>query len=113
MGWAKYFEDNVEIMLERQFMMQSKAKNTEVTVVCRTNNLPASNIVVRVVESPKITTCKPKHEDKYIVCKDCGRKFLFSAKSQRHFENKGWEVPKRCKCCREFRNARYLMCSAF
>ena len=26
MGWAKYFEDNVEIMLERQFMMQSRMK---------------------------------------------------------------------------------------
>ena len=112
MGWAKYFEDNVEIMLERQFMMQSRMKKADITVVCKTNNLSATSVVLSVVESPVITDVK-KHEDKYIVCKDCGRVFLFSAKSQNHFQNKGWEPPKRCKCCREFRNARYLMCSSF
>ena len=45
MGWAKYCEDNIEIMLERQFMMQE----TEITVACRTNN--------SVVTTVNLTTC--------------------------------------------------------
>lgn len=33
MGWAKYYEDNVEIMYERQAMMQSQIHETEIKVV--------------------------------------------------------------------------------
>ena len=54
-----------------------------------------------------------EYKDRYIVCKDCGRKFLFSAKSQKHFDKMDWDDPKRCKCCRSYRNTRYLMCSSF
>ncbi|MBR6528495.1 MAG: zinc-ribbon domain containing protein [Firmicutes bacterium] len=49
----------------------------------------------------------------YIVCKDCGKKFLFSATVQKYFDLKGWDDPKRCRDCKNYRNTRYLMCSSF
>ena len=39
--------------------------------------------------------------DKTIVCKDCGTEFVFSAKEQEFYQQKGLEhEPKRCKDCR-------------
>lgn len=108
MGWAKYCEDNIEIMLERQFMMQK----TEITVAFRTNSSVVTTMNSTAYMIHKEAN-KPKYEDRYIVCKDCGRKFLFSAKSQRYFDMMDWDTPKRCKSCRNYRNARYLMCSSF
>ena len=110
MGWAKYFEDNLEIMIDRQFMKQSSAPEYAVTVVCTTivHAMPQTNAAAVPTSRPAV-----KYEDKYIVCKDCGKKFLFSAQAQNQFARKGWSAPKRCKCCRDQRNARYLMCASF
>ena len=112
MGWAKYCEDNIEIMLERQILMQSRMQETEIRVVYKNNNKAISKLVLTVNESTVIEE-KSTYSNKYIVCKDCGTKFLFTASSQKHFEEKGWCEPKRCKCCRDYRNTRYLMCSSF
>lgn len=39
-------------------------------------------------------------EDKFLVCKDCGNKFLWSAGEQKFFLDKGLKnIPKRCKVC--------------
>ena len=111
MGWAKYYEDNIEIMYERKAAMQFYAQETEIKVVC-TTVLPVTNIVLEIKETP-VAPQQIEHKDRYIVCKDCGRKFLFSAKSQKHFDKMDWDDPKRCKCCRNYRNTRYLMCSSF
>ena len=111
MGWAKYFEDNVEIMYERQAAMQSRMQETEIKVVY-TNVLPMTKIMVEIKEE-LLTPQQIEYEDRYIVCKDCGRKFLFSAKAQKHYDKMEWDDPKRCKCCRSYRNTRYLMCSSF
>lgn len=43
-------------------------------------------------------------EDKTIVCKDCGKEFIFSAGEQAFFKEKGLDnEPKRCKECRNKR----------
>lgn len=42
-------------------------------------------------------------QDIKIRCKDCGEGFVFSAKEQKFFEEKGLVPPKRCKKCREIR----------
>lgn len=43
-------------------------------------------------------------EDKYIVCKDCGNEFLFSASEQEFYAEKGFEnEPGRCPGCRRAR----------
>lgn len=39
-------------------------------------------------------------EDKTLVCKDCGNKFIWTAGEQKFFLEKGLQnIPKRCKIC--------------
>ncbi len=110
MGWAKYAEDNLEIMQERMFLRQTCKVETEIKVICKSPIPVLPQIVIQINQEP---VEEEKYEDIYIVCKDCGRKFLFSAGAQKHYEKKGWDNPKRCKCCRDFRNTRFLMCSSY
>lgn len=44
-------------------------------------------------------------EDKKIICKDCGKEFIFTVGEQKFFESKGFTAPARCKECREKRKA--------
>jgi len=40
-------------------------------------------------------------QDKTLVCVDCGAEFIFSAKEQEFYAEKGFtNEPKRCKTCR-------------
>ncbi|MCD7796474.1 MAG: zinc-ribbon domain containing protein [Clostridiales bacterium] len=42
------------------------------------------------------------YEDKTLVCKDCGKEFLFSAEEQAFYDEKGFlNEPLRCKECRD------------
>ncbi len=42
------------------------------------------------------------HQDKTLVCKDCGQEFVFTASEQDFFEEKGFtNEPQRCKACRD------------
>ena len=41
------------------------------------------------------------YEDKTLVCKDCGKEFIFTAGEQEFYAEKGFEnEPLRCKECR-------------
>jgi len=43
---------------------------------------------------------KPNLEDKILVCKDCGNKFIWTVGEQQFFIDKGLKnIPKRCKEC--------------
>lgn len=43
-------------------------------------------------------------EDKTLTCKDCGNEFVFSAREQRFFAEKGFaNQPQRCRDCRQIR----------
>ncbi len=43
-------------------------------------------------------------EDKILTCKDCGGQFVFSAREQQFFAEKGFQnQPQRCKECRQAR----------
>ena len=43
---------------------------------------------------------KPNLEDKVLVCKDCGDKFIWTVGEQQFFIDKGLKnIPKRCKEC--------------
>ncbi len=47
-------------------------------------------------------------EDKTLVCKDCGKEFVFSAGEQAFYKEKGFEhEPVRCPECRKARKAKY------
>jgi CxxC-x17-CxxC domain-containing protein len=45
-------------------------------------------------------------EDKTLTCKDCGASFVFSAREQQFFSEKGFQnQPQRCRECRQARRA--------
>jgi len=113
MGWPKYAEDNREIMLERLDLLENRKHKTEIKTSCN-NSLPLKKISGKGTNGPTICTVNepPTFEDKYIICMDCGRKFLFSAQTQKLYKSMGWDNPKRCKKCRDLKNIRYLMHSS-
>ena len=44
------------------------------------------------------------YEDKTLICKDCGKEFVFTAGEQEFFASKGFvNEPQRCKECRDAR----------
>ena len=46
-------------------------------------------------------------EDKTLVCKECGKEFVFSASEQEFYESKGFtNEPGRCPTCRQARKQR-------
>ena len=47
------------------------------------------------------------YQDKTLVCKDCGKEFVFTAGEQEFYASHGFEnEPQRCKPCREARKSR-------
>lgn len=44
-------------------------------------------------------------KDRTIECRDCGNQFVFSAREQEFFAEKGFQEPKRCKHCRDSRKS--------
>ena len=48
--------------------------------------------------------CQLSHQDRTLICKDCGQEFTFTASEQDFFEEKGFtNEPQRCKPCRDVR----------
>ena len=44
------------------------------------------------------------YEDKVLVCRDCGQEFVFSAREQEFYAEKGFQnEPGRCPSCRQAR----------
>lgn len=47
-----------------------------------------------------------EYKDKTIKCVDCGKEFVFTARDQAFYAEKGFtNEPKRCKECREIKKA--------
>jgi hypothetical protein len=44
-------------------------------------------------------------EDIKIKCQDCGTEFIFSIAEQKFYEEKGFNLPKRCRLCRQKRKS--------
>ena len=83
MGWAKYYEDDLEIMHGRQ--------NTREYSFCST----PVKITVKVAIEPVPVIEEPKYKHRKLVCQDYGRKFRFSRRDQAFFEQNGWADPIR------------------
>ena len=46
----------------------------------------------------------PMYEDKTLVCKECGKEFVFTAGEQEFYAERGFQnEPQRCKACRDAR----------
>ena len=46
-----------------------------------------------------------EYQDKTIVCKDCGKEFVFTAGEQQFYAEREFSEPVRCKECRDARKA--------
>ncbi|MBU5454976.1 zinc-ribbon domain-containing protein [Caproiciproducens sp. MSJ-32] len=47
-------------------------------------------------------------EDKKIICKDCGKEFVFTVGEQEFYKEKGFDnEPVRCYKCRKARKTQY------
>ena len=47
-----------------------------------------------------------EYQDKTITCVDCGEEFVFTARDQEFYAEKGFNnEPKRCKACRDKKKA--------
>lgn len=47
-------------------------------------------------------------EDKTLICKECGKEFVFTAGEQEFFAKKGFDnVPVRCPECRKAKKQRF------
>ncbi len=47
-----------------------------------------------------------EYKDKTIKCVDCGSEFIFTARDQEFYQEKGFtNEPKRCKACRDKKKA--------
>lgn len=47
-----------------------------------------------------------EYKDKTITCVDCGEEFVFTARDQEFYAEKGFNnEPKRCKACRDKKKA--------
>jgi CxxC-x17-CxxC domain-containing protein len=44
-------------------------------------------------------------EDKTLTCADCGQEFVFTAREQEFYAQKGFTEPRRCPSCRQSRKA--------
>ena len=103
MGWAKYMEDNSDIITERQSQRAEEDHREPLKRAIVTGN--------DRVPIPTGKTSSPdqgSHNDRHLICQDCGRPFTFSVKDQLFYEKNGWNPPKRCKSCRELRKTRRL-----
>lgn len=111
MGWAKYMEDDLEIIENRNAFGYY-----EIYSMSYPSRQPAPHIrkepVGRTLDVNMTTAFRDTYKNEFIICKECGKMFSFSAESQRMYSNRGWNPPKRCKCCRNRRNISYLMRTA-
>jgi DNA replicative helicase MCM subunit Mcm2 (Cdc46/Mcm family) len=44
--------------------------------------------------------------DQHLTCADCGHDFVWTAKEQEFYREKGYQPPKRCKDCRQAKKER-------
>ncbi len=108
MGWAKYAEDNFEIINERFSQMEERKSHYTTELV--TIKLTVNNSSVVKAEKVSATV---KREEKCIICKDCGKVFIFSVRDQLFYDKMGWNPPKRCRTCREQRKNQHIICPAY
>ncbi len=94
MSFAKYFEDDREIVEERVTLGKQKERPVWLSVtLIETVYAPSKP------QPPK----KVRYKTKKLVCSDCGTSFFFEGGEQRYFALHNLREPKRCRTCRKAR----------
>jgi hypothetical protein len=51
---------------------------------------------------------KKTYTDETLICKDCGKEFIFTAGEQEFYDEKGFDKkPQRCKPCRDSKKNKF------
>ena len=123
MGWAKYMEDDMEIMQTRNANWNLYDFSYPQTQIAKPKKAPSAvpspsdhdilaSVLAGFLDSSSVMR-EDEYKDKNLICKCCGRPFLFSVSKQRFFAKEGWNPPKRCKRCRELREVTFCMRPSF
>ena len=107
MGWAKYMEDNLEIMENR---MNAYHRTAYITAYSPRITEPVTShhqIVINDIPIDELILPKP------LICRDCGCKIKFATEQQNYYSKMGWKPPKRCKKCRAARDIHASMRPSF
>lgn len=103
MSFAKYFEDNMEIIEDRFALRQQENAPTPIYRVTQNVGSKLYLVTTKVVEVKPEAPQKRKRKKKKIVCCDCGETFLFTGGEQKYYEERKLSEPKRCPACRQKR----------
>ena len=103
MSFAKYFEDNMEIIEERFALRQQENEHTPIYRVTQEVGSKIYLVTTKVIEVKPEAPKKHKRKKKKIVCCDCGETFLFTGGEQKYYEERKLSEPKRCPACRQKR----------
>lgn len=103
MSFAKYFEDNMEIIEERFALRQQENDPTPIYHTTQEVGSKIYLVTTKVVEVKPEAPKKQKRKKKKIVCCDCGETFLFTGGEQKYYEKRKLSEPKRCPVCRQKR----------
>ena len=68
-------------------------------------NKPVEGETVVVAAAPEAPVTS-KYEDKTLICVECGKPFVWTARDQEFYAEHNYKQPKRCKTCRPIHNAR-------
>lgn len=103
MSFAKYFEDNMEIIEERFALRQQENDHAPIYRITQEVGSKIYLVTTKVVEVKPEASKKHKRKKKKIVCCDCGETFLFTGGEQKYYEERKLSEPKRCPACRQKR----------
>lgn len=87
MGWAKYAEDDYELVCERQTIMEV--------------DFEKARVQTEIINMHSTKERKNHAREILLVCKCCGKPFVFSSGEQRFYKENNLLEPKRCKECRK------------
>ncbi|NLZ36222.1 MAG: hypothetical protein GX897_01930 [Clostridiales bacterium] len=102
MSWAKYNEDNFEIIRVREYLRETETRpqrKTSGVGKSRAGVMPAAP-AVKYVKPGGLARVQEKYEDRYLECLDCGRLFCCSAEAQKRYAENKSRYPRRCESCR-------------
>lgn len=127
MGFAKYCEDNIRLTEERRYYRDHEAElgGNRISRSENTKNYKISiNNIGPIVDNScsyqnstqpgftlrnKSMCMKKKVSAKSLICKDCGREFVFPIQEQKYFDKNKWAPPVRCKECRKIKTVIQVM----
>ncbi len=107
MGWAKYSEDNSELLQDRLYL-QGFSNESFSSVLCTGTQKEVHYYFPSKESSVGGEDGEPQYTDKTLICCECGKEFVYSKSFQMKVNKRGWAPPKRCKSCRNDRKTKSI-----